>query len=174
MIVLLRAATEDDLAEVGALHYRSRAAAYAHFLSPEALTFGADGALGAWWAERFRWERDTHRMTVAEEDGEIVGFTYLGPGEEADTTELNAIHVDPAYQGTGVGRALMIDALAHLGDRAVLWVLEGNDRARRFYEGGGWAFDGTVREVPWDHEITRQLRYAYTAGLIGGRERATD
>ena len=169
----LRIANEDDLAEVGALHFRSRAAAYAHFLSPEALTFGAGGALGEWWTERWRWERDTHRMTVAVDGDRLVGFAYLGPGEEPGTTELNAIHVDPSYVGTGVGRLLMRDALHHLGDRAVLWVLEGNTLARRFYERGGWAFDGTVREVPWAGEMTRQLRYARRGG-VGGRERATE
>ena len=30
----------------------------------------------------------------------------------------------------------MADALRHLGARAVLWVLEGNARARRFYAQG--------------------------------------
>ena len=173
MAVLLRTAREDDLAEVGALHYRSRAEAYAHLLSPEALTFGAGGALGEWWAERWRWERDTHRMTVAVDGARIVGFAYLGPAEEPATMELSAIHVDPAYVGTGVGRLLMLDALPHLGGRAVLWVLAGNERARRFYERGGWAFDGTVRDVAWGDEMTRQLRYARGDGT-GGRERATE
>jgi GNAT superfamily N-acetyltransferase len=74
--------------------------------------------------------------------------------------ELYAIHVDPAYLGTGVGRALMADALPRLGDRAVLWVLEQNARARRFYERGGWEFDGTTREEPMGGVPTRQLRYA--------------
>ena len=185
----LRTANEDDLAEVGALHYRSRAAAYAHFLSPATLTFGGGGALGEWWTERWRWERDTHRMTVAVDDDLLVGFAYVGPGEEPGTTELNAIHVDPVYVGTGVGRLLMRDALRHLDGRAVLWVLEGNERARRFYERGGWAFDGTVRDVPWADEMTKQLRYTMLIPApgppdgaenpekpekIGGRERATE
>jgi hypothetical protein len=42
----------------------------------------------------------------------------------------------------------------------VLWVLEGNSRARRFYERGGWAFDGTTRDVPYGDETAHQLRYA--------------
>jgi GNAT superfamily N-acetyltransferase len=160
MTALLRTATDDDFDEIGPLHYRSRASAYADFLPPEALTFGSPVALADWWAERWKWERDTHRCVVAVDDDAIVGFTYLGPGEEPGVIELTAIHVDPVYVGSGIGKLLMIDALPHLGDRAVLWVLEGNERARRFYERGGWVFDGTIRDAPIGGVITRQLRYA--------------
>ena len=55
----------------------------------------------------------------------------------------------------------MLDALEHLGDSAVLWVLEPNERARRFYERGGWAFDGTTRDELIGGVPTHQLRYAY-------------
>lgn len=51
--------------------------------------------------------------------------------------------------GTGRGRALLAAAEERLRgdgfDEAVLWVLAGNDRARRFYEAAGWAHDGSVR-----------------------------
>jgi ribosomal protein S18 acetylase RimI-like enzyme len=165
MTVHLRTGNDFDLAQVGALHYRSRAHAYAGFLSAEALNFGSPAALGEWWTERRRWEQDTHRLTVAvTDDDTVVGFTYLGVSEVPGATELYAIHVDPEHVGTGVGKALMVDALAHLGDRAVLWVLEGNDRARRFYERGGWAADGTTREAPMGGEVTLQLRYALLSG----------
>ena len=52
-------------------------------------------------------------MYVAERAGALVGFSYLGPDDEDDpaTGLLNAIHLDPAEQGRGVGRALMVDAL---------------------------------------------------------------
>ena len=160
MTVLLRPADDRDLPAVGALHYRSRAAAYAHLLSPAALAVGSPSAFGEWWAERWRWERDTHRLTVAVDGAATVGFTYLGPSETAGVTELAAIHVDPALVGSGLGRLLMRDALPHLGDRAVLWVLAGNVRARLFYERGGWVFDGTTREVPMGGEMTHQLRYS--------------
>ena len=158
--MLLRAGTDRDTPAVGALHYRSRAAAYAHLLSPAALAFGSPEALGEWWLERLRWERHTHCLTVAVDEGAIVGFTYLGPSAEAGVMELGAIHVDPAYVGCGVGRQLMRDALEYLGDRAVLWVLAGNERARRFYERGGWFFDGTTRDAPMGGETTLQLRYS--------------
>jgi GNAT superfamily N-acetyltransferase len=163
MSVRLRPGDDGDLTAVGDLHYRSRRTAYAGILSPAALDFGSPDALGEWWRERVRWERDTHRLTVADQDGRLAGFTYLGVGEEPDTAELSAIHVEPDLVGTGVGRLLMIDALAALrayGSSAVLWVLDGNVRAQRFYERGGWVFDGRVRDAPMGGETTRQLRYA--------------
>ncbi|HET6529517.1 MAG TPA: GNAT family N-acetyltransferase [Actinoplanes sp.] len=170
MSVVLRTGTDRDLVAVGALHYRSRAAAYAGLVPPEALTVGSPEALGAWWVERFGWERDTHRLTVAERDRTIIGFTYLGPAEEPGVTELYGIHVDPDHVGTGAGRALMRDALTHLGERAVLWVVEGNARARRFYEKGGWVADGTSREAPIGGVMIRQVRYR----RLWRRERVTE
>nr|WP_296072592.1 GNAT family N-acetyltransferase [uncultured Actinoplanes sp.] len=169
MSVLLRTAQESDLEAIGGLHQRSRAAAYAHILSPEALDAGGAQALGEWWAERWKWERDTHRLTVAELDGAVIGFLYVGPSEEPDAAELYAIHVAPDHVGTGVGKALMVTAqeqLRQIARRAHLWVLEGNERARRFYERGGWRPDGTTRTEAVNGEPVAQLRYSRS--LVGG------
>jgi len=163
MTAHLRPGADPDLAAVGALHYRSRAAAYAEILSPAALAFGSPAVLGEWWAERWKWERETHRLTVAADAGEVVGFSYVGPSFDEGVRELYAIHVDPAFVGSGVGKLLMLDALPHLGDQAVLWVLEGNARARRFYERGGWFADGTSRDEAMGGEPTHQLRYSRKA-----------
>ena len=160
MTVVIRTGQAADLIAVGALHHRSRAAAYGGFLPPEALAFGSPEMLGEWWSERYRWERDTHRLAVAADGDRIAGFTYLGPSEEPGVTVLDAIHVDPQWVGTGVGRLLMLDALPHLGPRAVLWVLEQNARARRFYARGGWAADGTTRVEAMGGHPTLQLRYS--------------
>src|SRR4051794_3678944 len=130
MTVRLRAVRDQDLPAVGALHYHSRVTAYQAILSPEALSFGSPEALGGWWAERFRWEHDTHGLTVAVVADKIIGFTYVGPSERSGVAELYAIHVEPSHVGTGVGRQLMISALkslAEIGQTAVLWVLDGNE-----------------------------------------------
>ncbi|SNY28176.1 GNAT family N-acetyltransferase [Paractinoplanes atraurantiacus] len=164
MSLSLRTAEEFDLYAVGALHQRSRVAAYAHILPAEVLEARSEEGFREWWAERWKWERDTHEMTVAVLDGEIVGFTYVGPSETPSSAELYAIHVAPSAVGTGVGRALMrnaLDQLRRLGaPRAVLWVLEDNAVARRFYERGGWTPDGADRTEPINGVPVRQLRYA--------------
>ena len=61
---------------------------------------------------------------------------------------LRAFYVDPESWGTGLGRALIVEAERRLAERhtvATLWVLDGNVRARRFYEAGGWRPDGAER-----------------------------
>ncbi|GAB3850723.1 hypothetical protein GCM10029963_37370 [Micromonospora andamanensis] len=114
MTVTLRVATADDLLAVGRLHQRSRVAAYSSFLPPEALADPTPEAMGEYWAERWVWERADHVMTVAERDGVLAGFSYFGPDDAGDpaTGLLNAIHLEPTERGRGVGRALMVDALA--------------------------------------------------------------
>ena len=164
MSLHLRTAKDSDLAAVGGVHQRSRVAAYAHILAPETLALRTAESFGEWWTERYRWERDTHRLTVAELDDAVVGFTYVGPSETDGAAELYAIHVEPGLVGTGVGRALMRDALTGLaeigGSRAVLWVLADNERARRFYAAGGWTPDGATRVEPVNGEPVEQLRYS--------------
>jgi GNAT superfamily N-acetyltransferase len=164
MTTRLRAAEDADLPAVGALHQRSRVAAYAHLLPAETIGARTEEAFGEWWSERWKWEKETHRLTVAEVSGEIVGFTYVGPSETEGAAELYAIHVEPAHVGTGLGRQLMEHALQQLAEfgepRAVLWVLEDNERARRFYERGGWQPDGTTRVEPINDVPLAQLRYS--------------
>jgi GNAT superfamily N-acetyltransferase len=162
----LRRATARDLTAVGALHYRSRAATYRTFLPPEALTNPTAEVLGRYWTERWAHERDDHLLTVAVNVDDVVGFSYVGPDDEGDpsTGLLYAIHCDPAEQGRGVGRLLMIDALATMAElgwtRAGLWVFHDNLHARRFYEHGGWTWSGTERDERFGALSVRQLRYA--------------
>ncbi|MEV2237123.1 GNAT family N-acetyltransferase [Micromonospora sp. NPDC049891] len=166
MTVTLRPAESADLMPVGALHQRSRVAAYSSFLPPEALAHPTPEAMGEYWVQRWTWERADHLLTVAERDGTLAGFSYLGPDDEGDpaTGLLNAIHLEPTERGRGVGRALMVDALAGMRARgwrrAVLWVLRDNTHARRFYERGGWHPTGQKRDDTIGTTLTPQLRYA--------------
>jgi GNAT superfamily N-acetyltransferase len=79
------------------------------------------------------------------------------------TGEIDAIYLRPESIGQGLGQLLMswtVDALTRLGyTSATLWVLDGNTRARRFYERAGWSADGAVKEEGL-HEFTiREVRY---------------
>lgn len=171
MTLSLRPAHADDLDAIGVLHYDSRIAAYRDFVPMDGLRALSPESLSAWWRERFPYESETHRLTVAVDDGTPVGFSYVGPEEEftPDVGQLYAIHLDPAVQGRGVGKLLMLDALATMSakgwEKAVLWVLEDNAHARRFYERGGWRPDGRVREELMGSAPTRQLRYALEGWL---------
>ncbi len=47
----------------------------------------------------------THRVTVAERGGEILGLVVLGAGEEGFF--VDNVAVDPSHQGIGAGKALL-------------------------------------------------------------------
>ena len=82
----------------------------------------------------------------------LLGFVTFGESRDDDARglgEVYALYVDPDSHRGGVGRMLMADARRRLAEagfsEAILWVLQGNDRARGFYEGEGWAPDGATR-----------------------------
>lgn len=119
-----------------------------------------------------RWEKaiasDTQRtsLLVAEDDGQIVGFSLLGPdrGGAEDTGEIVAIYLRPEVWDQGYGWALMEHSVVALREhgfrRAVLWVLESNDRARRFYETAAWIADGGHKSEEWDGFPLPHVRYS--------------
>ena len=112
------------------------------------------------------WERDRARdpVLVAERDGRVVGFAVVGAAEDPQGAgELYAINVDPDHWGTGAGRALLLAGQAELvrlgHGEAVLWVLPGNHRARRFYEAAGWVADGVERSAEVQGVVVPEVRY---------------
>jgi ribosomal protein S18 acetylase RimI-like enzyme len=82
---------------------------------------------------------------------------------EAGAGEIYELFVEPDLVATGVGDALFRESLARLegsGFRAAtLWVLEGNERARRFYERQGLHADGATRTTTMDDSDATEVRY---------------
>ncbi|MFC4061265.1 GNAT family N-acetyltransferase [Planomonospora corallina] len=113
-------------------------------------------------------------LVVGEDGGRITGFSVYGPAEDAGIGggEVYAIYVLAEHWSTGLGLALMtrsVDHLRELGhDRAGLWVLEGNTRARRFYERFGFAPTGRVEDVPGLPAGIPELHYGMTLGPLPG------
>lgn len=107
------------------------------------------------------------RTWVADVSGQVVGFADSGPSRDDDaaaaTAELYAIYLDQSALGTGVGRALMQRVTDDLRQRhyrtAVLWVLDTNTLARRFYEAAGWSLDGSAKTDEVQSVILREVRY---------------
>lgn len=92
------------------------------------------------------------RTLVVERDGLIAGWAGYGAARDEDapgTGELWGIYAHPEHWSTGVGHELVeaveqaLRAEGH--ESAYLWVLDGNDRAARFYERHGWLDDGGTR-----------------------------
>ena len=108
-----------------------------------------------------------HRL-VAELDGRVAAFASVGPSSDPpDAGEVYAIYALPESWGTGAGPALLeagVEALRAAGyPFAVLWVLDDNPRARRFYEREGWTLDGQERRG--EHLGVETLEVRYRRGL---------
>ena len=156
---MIRRATPDDAESVARVHVETWQAAYAHVFPRE----GLESLSG----ERAARRAELHRRSppiVAEVNGEIVGFVSVGAGSDAGTDgELYALYVHPDHWGSGFGRQLIQageDRLRELGhSHAILWVLEDNPRARRFYELAGWRVDGTARPIEIFGVEVPEIRY---------------
>ena len=72
--------------------------------------------------------------------------------------EIIAIHSLPESWGTGLGHAMLSEALIQIGNQPVfLWAFKENKRARRFYEKHGFCWDGTQRTSEFDGAL--EVRY---------------
>ncbi len=88
---------------------------------------------------------DRTGIWVWEEDGRVLGFSAV------DTRDGSvwALFVDPAWEGRGIGRALLppaLDDLRRVGWREVRLTTQAGSRAERFYRRDGWISDGTATD----------------------------
>ena len=75
-----------------------------------------------------------------------------------DSAEIVAIHSLPESWGTGLGHAMLAEALNQIGNQPVfLWAFKENKRARRFYEKHGFRWDGSERVSEFDGAL--EVRY---------------
>ncbi|MEO8114492.1 MAG: GNAT family N-acetyltransferase, partial [Phenylobacterium sp.] len=122
--VILRRATAADAVAIGRLHHRTMRTSppfLPELHTPdEATTYVADKVLPAC------------EVWVAEADGELAGYIVFRPGW------IDQLYVHPDRQGQGIGPRLLAQALADRAPRR-LWTFQKNARARRFYEGRGFA-----------------------------------
>src|ERR1700733_8556616 len=157
---MIRSASTADAAQISGVQRDSWLAAYQGIIAHEIIdrVTAPDG--GARVRQVFR-TRPWQRMVVAADGQEIVGYASFGPeldvfapwphpmspaGRQGEVGELYALYVHPDWWSTGTGRSLMDHVLAKVSragfPNVMLWVLERNARARRFYERAGFRPDG--------------------------------
>lgn len=115
-------------------------------------------------------------VLLATADAFVFGFVAVGADRDSTAAsqhggELYAIYLLPNRWGRGIGTQLhraAMDRLSALGfTHAALWVLEGNERAIRFYHSNGWAADGTRRIDPGPEGVDLpELRLRRTLPVI--------
>ena len=103
--------------------------------------------------------------------GRVLGFANVRPSEEnfgSAEGELQSLYVHPDAWRHGLGSELMGACLQRLRTagklEAVLWVLDSNDRARRFYENRCWVPDGASRPIVIAQQRLVEVRYRRILG----------
>lgn len=108
-------------------------------------------------------------MWVANCDSGIMGWIAFGASRDPDARpgvgEIEAIYVSPEHWSMGTGRELWNVARARLVERdfasVTLWVLEQNERAKRFYCAAGFVADTDSRkEISIGGRNVWEVRYA--------------
>jgi len=165
-MITVREATGNDNVAVAQVHVRSWQVAYRGLIADNYLdqltveeraaryTFGTSDA-------------SSPTTVVVVDDGRVLGFAIFGLAREVDppdTGEIFALYVDPDFWRHGLGTTLITVASNRLRAKSIskvlLWVLEGNDRATRFYESQGWMADGLRRQIDVWGVTVNELRYS--------------
>lgn len=95
---------------------------------------------------------ESHCFYVYEAAGEIAGFYKAArhPGRASHVAYLGSLAVAPKFQGRGVGRAMVIEAVERLQQSGVkrveLIVESDNTRGINFYEQLGFEIEGKLRK----------------------------
>lgn len=167
----VRQARAADGARVAQIRVLSWQSAYRDLLPRQALTAMRPETSAQRWADTATAPAPTKLFVAVDDDDVPVAFCLVSAAREAvdrhpdlPTGELCAIYADPLVIGTGAGGAVHdagMDYLARQGFRHVmLWVLEGNDSAMRFYRRHGWRPDGGRAGFEWGGTNVTELRYA--------------
>ena len=140
--IQIRTATPEDAASIARVHVDSWRSTYAGIVSAEYLASLSYRNRESHWKDLLTADRSGTSYFVAEtEGGDIVGFANAGPERDGDRIyrgELYAIYILEECQRIGLGRRLFSSVtrrlLADGFNSMLLWVLEDNRPAIRFYE----------------------------------------
>jgi ribosomal protein S18 acetylase RimI-like enzyme len=165
---LVRPPTLADAERIADLHVRSWQVAYRGLLSDrylDGLSFETASRTEQW---RLRIAQPESVTLVVEIDGVVAGWASFGANRDEDVSddavgEIWGIYVDPELWRRQAGTALMARVLEEMVAagyaEATLWVLEGNRRARRFYERFAWRPDGATEWFERDGSRVIEIRY---------------
>ncbi len=167
--VSVRPAGPADAGEVARIQVTTWQHGYASILPAAVLEqVTTETALAAWTDALTAPPTAQHRVLVALEQNDVVGFTALAPADEPQADEplatvaVGPILVEPRWGRRGHGSRLMAAAVdLARGDgstRAITWIPEADTVTREFLIGAGWATDGLVRALDTGAGELREIR----------------
>ena len=149
--MVVRNAKFEDMAQAGHIMAVSFQTAFAGFVSQQTLDACAQEDNCVAMLEGIYREGKMHFL-IGENRGMLVWQKVQ------DSVEIVAIHSLPESWGTGLGHAMLEEALNQIGNQPVfLWAFKENKRARRFYEKHGFCWDGSERVSEFDGAL--EVRY---------------
>lgn len=165
--VSIREAKIEDARQVAMAHVASWKTSYIGQVPQKVLDELSVSKREAAWLEVIS---DTgQKVLVAEKNKKIIGFSSFGPARDEDLDpgigELYALYLTEENKRSGTGRALWnysFTALNESGfDSIILWVLDTNEIARKFYEKVGFVYDNKNRPMNIGGKDVIALRYRF-------------
>ena len=139
--VTIRPGRIEDAAGIAAVHSASWRATYPGIVPKSYLDEMHPEKTVERWQDAVSGKPPGAHLLVAEEGGRIVGFETYGPAREPSfgySGELYAAYFLPEAMGKGLGTAMMKTVVRDLAAQdlndMIVWVMEANERGRRFYE----------------------------------------
>jgi GNAT superfamily N-acetyltransferase len=162
--VSVRPARPEDAERIARVQLSTWRTAYG-FLPADALDVPEEQAAALWLRAIELPPTPRHRVLVAMDAAELVGFAASGPAEDEDedgAVELTALLVEPRWGRRGHGSRLLSATVDHWredeGGRAVHWAWERDTATRSFLTGAGWELDGSARGLDTGAGVERQVR----------------
>lgn len=137
----IRPAEAEDTWQVAETHCLSWEYAYNGLLPHTSLRKMFERRNATWWRRAIT---GTANVMVLDVGGTIAGYATFGKNrvvEFSEEGEIYELYLRPEYQGVGLGRKLFTESLRFLDtlgyEGCIVWSLEDNDGANRFYQAMG-------------------------------------
>ncbi|MCU7548337.1 GNAT family N-acetyltransferase [Chitinophagaceae bacterium LB-8] len=166
-MIELREAQFSDYAAIAKLHAESWKQNYRGIYSDHFLDNEVEQDRSDVWHQRLQFPSKNQRVTIATQDGSIVGFSCLYYNDDPNFGSLlDNLHISTSVQGSGIGTLLIRSCATQIfdnctSDKMYLWVYESNIKARKFYERLGGVKLETVEKQNPDQTLSRVCRYIW-------------
>lgn len=165
--IQIREATVNDALGIAKVHVETWQSAYRGQVSDAYLESLSVETKVEGWRNSLEHPKSGVHTLVAILDDQVVGWCVGGTNRDEDVSEnvgeLQGIYVHPDFAGKGAGSALMNEMLKILRNdgyqKATLWVLDTNEKTRKWYESKGWEIEGGTKvDHRFDFDLN-EVRY---------------
>lgn len=145
---MIKLATQADANAIATIHVASWQKAYRGLIDDSVLDTLSIEKREQQWRDLIN---EGLKILLIEKDHQIVGFASICSSRDADTDpqkcgEISSIYMHPNFWHQALGKQLCSTALKELKkmgfSEAILWVLEENTQAHKFYETMGFTNTG--------------------------------